>query len=267
MGSVVKISIVLIILMAFLELIALAGTGQTVASCLSYLGTQGYTAYADPAGDFNVNDLLPNTDSTYDIGASDNQFAEGHLDNLYLYGSNPVTLVGSGKVYFELRPDLDFETVRANGLPTRVFRGVFGGFSLPTYAVGEELFFDICIPDRWDGTSSSYVHLDCWLNTAQDAANDAFRLQVAYNSYTPNVDVVPNTSTNVEVETTTGAASQFQSYSISFTVPAGTMVEDDILALRLRRIAVVTGNEIDGEIVVDHMGVIFLRDTLGSPTP
>jgi len=267
MGSVVKISIVLIILMAFLELIALAGTGQSVNSCLSYLGTQGYTAYADPAGDFHVNDLLPNADSTYDIGASDNQFAEGHLDNLYLYGSGPITLVGASKVYFELRPDLDFETVRANGLPTWVFQGVFGGFSLPTYAAGEELFLDMCVPNRWDGTSAIYVHLNCWLDTAQDASNDAFRLQVAYNSYTPNVDVVPNTSTNVEVETTTGVASQFQSFNISFTVPAGTIEEDDILAFRLRRIAVVTGNEITGEVVVDHLGVIFLRDKLGSPTP
>jgi len=188
--------------------------------------------------------------------------------DIYMTEGYRIILEGDSKVWLEFRPDLDFETVRAFGLPNWVERGIFGGFSLPIYAAdNEELFLDICIPDRWDGISDTYVHIDCWLPDAQDAANDAFNLRVAYEHYESGVDVVPLTSTNVDVETTTGIVAAFQSYQISFEIPAGDMLADDILAFRLYRIAVVLGNEIDGEVVINHVGVIFNCDKLGNPDP
>lgn len=201
---------------------------------------------------------LPGEPMLDDMYPRDMYFTEGYR----------IILEGDSKVWIEFRPDVDFRLVRAQGTPTWVNRGVFGGFSLPIYAADdEELFLDICVPDRWDGTSITHIHIDCWIDTAQDAANDAFNLQTSYEHYAPSTDIVPATSTDVDTETTTGVAVQFQSYQVNFDIPAGDMLGDDILTFRLRRIAVAVGNEIDGKIVINHIGVIFNCDKLGNPDP
>lgn len=182
-----------------------------------------------------------------------------------LEATGPITTSGDGLVYIELRPDLDFETIRGNaGIPTLVTQGIFRGFSLPVYAANnEELFATICVPGRWDGASDIYIHLYCWLAAAE--VNKNFNLQVSWEHYASGGDVVPATSANVAVETAVNAA-QFQSYKAEFTLAYGDLVTDDIIGLRVRRIAA-AGAEAVGEIVINHYGVIFRRDKLGVATP
>lgn len=182
----------------------------------------------------------------------------------------PITMSGEGLVYIELRPDLDFETIRGNaGIPTLVTRGVFRGFSLPLYVANEELFGAICVPDRYDEASDIFVHLYCWLAQAEENKN--FNMQMSWEHYTPGTDVVPATSNDVAVETATGAgAAQFKSYIVEFTIDydihtPDNIVAGDILQLRVRRINA-SANEAIGEIVVSHYGVIFRRDKLGIQT-
>lgn len=171
-------------------------------------------------------------------------------------------------VYIELRPDLDFETIRGNaGFPSLETRGIFRGFSLPIYIADgpEELFATMCVPNRWDGASDIYGHIYCWLSQIEDANN--FKLQLTWEHYTPGTDVVPDAETNVEIQTTTAAAAPaFQSYKIEFQFTYGDLVADDIIGLRLRRIAA-DAPDCDGEIVINHYGVIFRRDKLGVTTP
>ena len=179
--------------------------------------------------------------------------------------NDQISLAGSGKAWIELRPELDFDIIKKNTVPLSYQRGVFSSFELPIYAAdNQELYFDICVPDRWDGTSTVHVHLDVFLIDAQDDGDD-FRLQIDYEHYNPGTDTVPNTSTPIAVETETGASVAFQSYHVHFDVPAGDMLGDDILAFRLRRIAT-TGTEIDGLVVLQHAGIIFLCDKLGNTT-
>lgn len=252
--------------------------------------------------DFYTQNVYPGTASDYSVGSEDLPYSEGWFDELYVPGDvaiggilavegalftggnvypgrelvltnePPVTLEGDGRIWIEFRPDTDFETVRANGKPTWIIRGVFGGFSLPIYAAdNEELYADICVPNRWDEGSDIYVHFDVWLDTAQDAADDSFRLQLAWENRDPGAGVVPNTSTTVEVETTTGICPQYSCFQPEFLIDydggARTIEGDDNLTLRLRRIAVVDGIEIAGEVVIDHVGVIFRCDKLGNPIP
>jgi len=182
---------------------------------------------------------------------------------------HPVTLEGNGLVYIELRPDLDFETIRGQtGVPTLVTQGLFRGFSLPEYVAdsGEELFATICVPNRYDEKSDIFVHLYCWLAIAEDTRN--FNLQLGWEHYTPGTDIVPATEQLVPVETATSAGAQFQSYKAEFTInydvhTPNNIVGDDILALRVRRIAA-SADDCLGEIVVNHYGVIFRRDKLGT---
>lgn len=181
-----------------------------------------------------------------------------------------ITLSGDGLVYIEMRPDVDWATVQAQGKPTFVKQGVFGGYSLPLYAANEELFMIVCVPGRYDEASDPIAHVDCWLAGAEDNKN--FKLQLSWEHYTPGTDIVPTTVNNVEVETATGvSAAQYQSYRVPFTIDydvdtPNNLVADDILGLRLRRIAA-SANECAGEIVVPHTGISFRRDKLGVATP
>ena len=162
---------------------------------VAVLGLFGLVACGLPGDpipeDLYTQNVFPGTTNTYSIGSEEYTYEHGYLEHLHLYGEDPFRLTGDAKVWVEFRPDIDYRLVRAQGTPDWVERGAFGGFSLPLFAPNEELFLDICIPDRWDGTTDISTHLDVWLTDAQDAANDAFRLQISYNSITPGADIVP----------------------------------------------------------------------------
>lgn len=179
----------------------------------------------------------------------------------------PITLTDDGLVYIELRPDMDYDRIVANTKPTRVVRGIIEGFSLPVFNDdNEELFFNICVPSRWDAASNILFHAYCYLVSANDGKK--FGLRLAYASYTPPTDTVPDTSTDVDVQTSTGTAAEFQSFKVAFTIPYSGISIDDVLSLRLYRIdADPIGDEIAGEVVVTHVGVIFRRDKLGAAAP
>lgn len=187
-----------------------------------------------------------------------------------LESTGPMTVSGDGLVYMEVRPDLDYESVRANGAPTRVGRGVVKGFSLPIYAAdGEELLFEVCVPNRYDEASDILVHAHCHLDTAN--TNKKFKLQTAWEHFTPGTDIVPDTSNIVEVEVDTGVVAQYQSFHLQFLIDydidvGDNIIHDDNLHLRLRRVDA-SADEIAGEVVITHLGVIFRRDKLGTQTP
>jgi len=171
--------------------------------------------------DFYTRNVYPGTANTYTIGSEEYPYSEGWFEDLLVAGDGaivgilavegdvvtgsdilpggqliltnepPVTLEGDARVWIEFRPELDFDIVKKNAVPLSYVRGMLSGFELPIWAADdEELFFDICIPNRWDRTSTSHIHLDCFLIDAQDDGDD-FRLQIAYEHYTPGIDVVP----------------------------------------------------------------------------
>jgi len=223
-------------------------------------------------GDLFANDVNAGNDVnvTNDLDVTDNADVGG---DLAVTGTStfdsPVNLTGTGRVYIELRPDLDFETVRAFGKPDWVLRGVIGGFSLPIYAAdNEELYLECHIPYRWDNISDILVHVHCYIDTANAAKN--FQIQLAWEHFTDG-DIIPATSNPVVVETATGAGVQFQSYHVAFTIDYDIDVGDPIIStdemhMRVRRIAATVG-EIAGEIVVTHVGVVYLTDKLGVAAP
>jgi len=214
-------------------------------------------------------ELAGGTDCNYNVVSGNqliNNVGTDYVDN----GNQTEYWGGSTPSYLELRPDLDFTTITAQGKPTQVIRGIYHGYSLPIYgADNEELFFDVCVPNRWDRESDILIYVDCYIDTAN--ANKNFNLQLDWEHYTPVIDVVPNTFNTITVETNTGAGAQFQSYRVEFIVDYDIDVGDDIeiddnLAFRLIRIAA-TANEMAGEPVILHLGVIFQRNKVGEPVP
>lgn len=187
------------------------------------------------------------------------------ITKLTLTQADPVTLTGSALVYLEIRPDLDYDRIIGNTKPTRVIRGIIEGWSLPIYAADEELYFNCCVPDRWEAATDITVHCHCYLDAAN--TDKKFNLRLEWEHFTVG-DVVPDTDNDVPVETDTGAAAQYKSFEVTFTIDYDIDTPDDILAddnihLRLRRIDA-SANEIAGEVVVTHLGIVYQRNKIGS---
>lgn len=187
----------------------------------------------------------------------------------------PFVMTGSGKSKIELRPNLNHSAISGqSNVPTPVQRGAVPGFSLPIWnSDNEQIFFDMCVPNRWDEASNIDIHIHGYLAAIQPTTARAFRLQVSWEHYGSAV-VVPDTVNTIEVETELDAdTAAFTAYHVDFTttnaidydVDGGghEIAADSNLGLRLRRIAKTGGNnEIDGEFVVTHFGLIFTRNKL-----
>lgn len=171
-------------LLVAMLILGLAPTLTSVSTQMSLedakraLALNGYTVYANPSGDFYVNNLLPNSNGTYSIGAFGNDFAEGYFGTLKLSRNSPLTFVGDAKNWIEFRPDLDPTKLAKNSIPSTVERGIAFGYGLPVGGADEELYYSICIPNRGDGESDMHMHIYAWLDTAQDEAIDAVKLQL-----------------------------------------------------------------------------------------
>jgi len=190
---------------------------------------------------------------------------------------HPVRLAEDGVCKIELRPDLNHSAIAGqNNVPTPVIRGVVPGFSLPIWdSNNEQLFFDICVPDRWNGVSDIDIHIHGYLTDAQPTTARAFKLQIGWEHYDATA-VVPDTENLVAVETEMNAETAINtSFQVIFTGAntinydidgAGNeLAIDENLCLRLRRIAKTgANNEITGEFVVTHIGLIFTRDKIGT---
>jgi len=112
-------------------------------------------------------------------------------------------------------------------------------------------------------TCITSIHV--WITDAQANATDALRLNVDFNSFTPDVDIVPAGEDGAVREILTGPAVQNQSYGLHMPLDLTGVGGDDSMSIRIRRIA--SSDEIVGEVVIQHVGIIFKCNKLGSPEP
>jgi len=242
-------------------------------------GASGYSDNWTEAGAFNTGAF--DHEETGLIAVANYYYrAVAHSADGWAYGDE-VTFMSrqEDRVYLEFRPDLDETRIRGNaGIPTGVRigepgEGLFTGYLLPIWnSNDEELYFMHCVPDRWDGESHIILHVMTALAEANEAGN-SYQLQIDWEHVTPNVEEVPITVHNTYYTRTIESNTQFECYRDHFLVlynadVGDDIIADDILAFRLRRIA--AGGqlkELDGELIILHLGIIFARgDFLGDPT-
>jgi len=188
--------------------------------------------------------------------------------------TDQITLSEDGLVYLRLRPDLDYETVKATGKPTRVGIGAVKGFSLPIWNaeanVNEQLFYYASVPRRWDEASNFKAHIDCYLATAN--TDKKFNMELGWIQHTPG-DVISTAVNTVSVETDTGEAAQYKSFTLEFDIdydisPSDPIQTSDIASFRVRRIDASTVEaEVSGGVVIVSTDISFRRDKLGAITP
>ncbi|MFA5377349.1 MAG: hypothetical protein WC455_16480 [Dehalococcoidia bacterium] len=160
-----------------------------------------------------------------------------------------ATFAGTAKRGLTLRPQLSSTQLVKTAptvsiIPTPVSLGAFTGFSMPVYnADGEELFFRMRAPYRWDGTTNPYFKMIVALSAAEDVG-DKFRFDLDWNN-TSITGMIESDTVNVPTEITVGSghSAQYSTYSVSFELDydnAGlqqTMVSRNNLVGRIRRIA------------------------------
>ena len=178
-------------------------------------------------------------------------------------------------VYLEIRPALDETEIVGRGAPTQVYIGVFTGYSMPVWSdpvnVNEELYFNICVPDRWDEEHDIVIGVVSALSNANEFGN-VYQLDFAWEKVTPNVEVVPVSFHSVSAQRYNLSNLQYYCYRdwfvVDFDAPAiDPIIHDDQLALRLR-LGQVGGQytDLDGELIILHVEVLFPRgDFLGDP--
>ena len=141
--------------------------------------------------------------------------------------------------------------------------GAHKAYSLPIYnSDNEELYYSIRVPNRWDGSTAPIIIFGGWIVTAQ-APTKNFNLQASWGNFSIG-DVVSATLTDIEIQTTTGVAAQYQSFMTAHTIAdASGIASGDNFAVRLRRIAVTSGSEMAEEYAIQGAAVRFYCDKLG----
>jgi len=239
----ITFAVLLILIAGVIPVFSSINTNLRLDDCLDYLSKQGYVAYADPQG------IL-------------------HVTGLSISGSPPLELEGDAKSWIEFRPDLDATKIARNTKPTTIERGIAYGYSLPIGGEDEELFYNICVPGRWDGDSDIHVHFHAWLDTAQDEIDDAVKLQLDWK-HVGDGDFVSDTYNTITDEEVVGIAEQYKvigfNFDIDYDIDAEDPIEgDDTIFFRITRVA--SSHEIVGEPVIFHAGVIFRCDKYGNPS-
>lgn len=183
------------------------------------------------------------------------------------YGSLPQ--YANLDLSYRERPMVNHSIVAAKAKPVPIQVGVFWGYGLPVsnWSDDQYLFLTHSVPRRWDGSTNPVYTVAAVLGTAN--TDKKFQLRCSWEHYTPNGDILPTTSHNVDTETNiTGAQSQYKSYQVSFTIDYDVSTPDniaagDILAIKLGRIAA-SSAEATGNIIVFGGVLNYRRDKIGA---
>lgn len=175
-------------------------------------------------------------------------------------------------VYLQIRGDLDETDVVGHGVPDTVNIGIFKGYSLPIQlqAGNEELYFSICVPDRYDEEHDIVIETVIALSLANEGGKH-YQIDIAWEKVTPNDEVVPVAFHSVSAQRLNLSNLQYYCYRDYFVVDYDAPVDDPIvyddeIAFRLRHGSTGLGKDITGELIVLHFGVLFPRgDLLGNP--
>jgi len=162
-------------------------------------------------------------------------------------------------------PFLDENSANLANKPTLVTRGVFGGYSLPTYAAGEELLFRMRVPHRWDGSTNPYFVAITSISAAEDIG-DKYKFQFEWQSEDV-LAVIPDTiAETLTDEITVADSTAYYAEILSFELDATTIVAGQNLQARLRRIAS-AAPAVSNEIVVWHWDTRWKMDKVATTTP
>lgn len=176
--------------------------------------------------------------------------------------SNSVSLKIT-KYWLSLEPFLDENSANAQSKPTLIERGIFHGYSLPTYAAGEELHFRLRVPYPWDGTTNPWFVALAGPSATEDLG-DKFKFQLEYQASAID-EVIPATYETLTDEVALTNASAYFATIIGFELDATKLNVGENIQYRLRRIAA-SSPEVTNEVAIWHWDTRWKMDKLGTDT-
>ena len=196
-------------------------------------------------------------DETPAINATNLNKIETGLDDIH----SVVNLPG----WASRPPFLDENSANVANKPTLVTRGLFGGYSLPEYASGEELLFRLRVPHRWDGVTNPWFVAITSISGAEDIG-DKYKMQLEWQSE-DILHVIPDTiQETLTDEITVADGTAYYAEVISFELDAATIVSGQNMQGRLRRIAA-SSSSVSNEIIVWHWDTRWKLDKHASTNP
>ena len=163
-------------------------------------------------------------------------------------------------------PFLDENSANEQGKPTMVTRGITTAYSMPEYAVGEELLFKMRSPGEWDGTTDPLFMMCVYLSAAEDVG-DKFKFELEVQSTDIYALVSATVDETVGAETTIGAGqnAQYFTFPVLFELDATLIHRYEQVQMRLRRVAPASPS-VSNEIAVCHWDTQWKRSRIGTPT-
>ena len=162
-------------------------------------------------------------------------------------------------------PFVDENSANVANKPTLVTRGVFGGYSLPEYAAGEELLFRMRVPLRWDGVTNPYFVAISSISATEDIG-DKYRMQFEWEAE-DILHVIPDTiAETLTDEVTVADGTAFYAEIVSFELDAASLVAGQNLQARLRRIAA-SSSSVSNEIIIWHWDTRWKINKVATTTP
>jgi hypothetical protein len=162
-------------------------------------------------------------------------------------------------------PFLDENSANVANKPTLVTRGLFGGYSLPEYASGEELLFRLRVPHRWDGSTNPWFVAITSISGAEDIG-DKYKMQLEWQSEDIGAVIPDTTQETLTCEVTVADGTAYYAEIVSFELDAATIVSGQNMQGRLRRIAA-SSSSVSNEIIVWHWDSRWKLDKHASTNP
>jgi hypothetical protein len=168
-----------------------------------------------------------------------------------------ITFVGLVR-HLAMRPAFVAGVIAKTIKPTSETVGVFSGYSLPVHNDdGEELFWRLSVPGRWNGTDNITYYIIACLATAE-TVDKTFQIQLSWNGTDGITSAIPTTAISVAVLATCATLHnvQYAVHKLTFTIDptaiSPTLAAGNVLGARVRRITS-GGTEIANRIIVfDH---------------
>lgn len=157
-----------------------------------------------------------------------------------------------GGGWVSVHPFVDENTANVANKPTLITRGLWGGYSLPHYAAGEELKFRMRVPHLWDGVTAPWFVAITSISNAETIGHK-YKFQLEWSSADIGA-VIPDTTTETLTDQVVIVdGTQWYAEIIAFELTPATIVAGQNLQARLRRIeADATFVASANEIVVWH---------------
>ena len=162
-------------------------------------------------------------------------------------------------------PFLDENSANLANKPTLITRGVWSGYSLPEYVVGEELLFRMRVPHLWDGSTNPYFVAISSIS-ATEGVGDKYKFQFEWQSE-DILHVIPDTiAETLTDEVTVADGTAFYAEIISFELDAATLIAGQCIQSRLRRIAA-SSSSVTNEIIIWHWDTRWKLDKVATTNP